>query len=76
MSMPKMEKITVEQAKAICKKKGLSPARVKGAEDAIQFTRGKNTRLEQISWDEFEKILATKKLAVYNWKGWMKIGKK
>ena len=70
-----MEKITTAKAKEIAKKKGLKPGRVKGTE-GIQFTKGDNARLEIISWDEFEKTLKNRKLAVYESGGWMKIMKK
>ncbi len=69
-----MEKISFQQAKTIAEKKGLKPGRVKGTE-GIQFTKGRNNRLEQISWDEFEAILGKRRLAVYESGGWMKIMK-
>jgi len=67
-----MEKISLAKAKDIAKNKGLKPGRVKG----IQFTKGKNDRLEIVSWDEFEKTLKKRKLSVYESGGWMKIMKK
>ena len=70
-----MEKINVAKAKDIAKKKGLKPGRVKGTE-GVQFTKGDNARLEIISWDDFEKTLKNRKLAVYESGGWMKIMKK
>ncbi len=70
-----MEKISLAKAKDIAKKKGLKPGRVKGTE-GIQFTKGKNDRLEIVSWDEFEKTLKKRKLSVYESGGWMKIMKK
>jgi len=70
-----MEKISLVKAKDIAKKKGLKPGRVKGTE-GIQFTKGKNARLMIISWDEFEKTLKNRKLAVFESGGWMKIMKK
>jgi len=70
-----MEKISVDKAKEIAKKKGLKPGRVKGT-DGIQFTKGSNARLEIVSWDEFEKTLAKRGLAVFESGGWMKIMKK
>lgn len=69
-----MEKISLAKAKEIAKKKGLKPGRVKGTE-GIQFTKGNNERLEIISWEEFEKTLKKRKLAVYESGGWMKIMK-
>ena len=70
-----MEQISIDEAKKIAGKKGLKPGRVKGT-NGIQFTKGKNDRLEVIDWGEFEKTLKTRKLAVYESGGWMKIMKK
>ena len=70
-----MTKIDVDKAKQIAGKKGLKPGRVKGTQ-GVQFTKGKNPRLEIIDWDEFESTLGKRKLAVYESGGWMKIMKK
>ncbi len=70
-----MEAITPDNAKSIAQKKGLKPGRVKGT-DGIQFTKGRNARLEIITWDEFENTLRKRKLQVYESGGWMKIMKK
>ncbi len=70
-----MEIISLENAKDICQKKGLKPGRVKGT-DGIQFTRGNNARLEEISWGEFESFMSERNLAIYESNGWMKIMKK
>ena len=70
-----MEQIDVEKAKNIAKKKGLKPGRVKGT-NGVQFTKGRNPRLETIEWDEFENTLKKRRLAVYESGGWMKIMKK
>lgn len=70
-----MERISVSKAKEIAKKKGLKPGRVKGT-NGIQFTKGSNDRLEIIQWDEFEKTLKQRGLAVFESGGWMKIMKK
>jgi hypothetical protein len=70
-----MEEISIDKAKTIAGKKGLKPGRVKGT-NGIQFTKGKNDRLEVIDWGEFEKTLRARKLAVYESGGWMKIMKK
>jgi len=69
-----MEKIDIGKAKTIAGNKGLKPGKVKGTE-GVQFTKGKNNRLDVISWEEFEKILGQRKLAVYESGGWMKIMK-
>lgn len=70
-----MEAITPDKAQKIAKNKGLKPGRVKGT-DGIQFTKGRNARLEIITWDEFESSLNRRKLQVYESGGWMKIMKK
>ncbi len=67
-----MEPISVESAIEKAKKKGLKPGRVKGT-TGIQFTKGRNNRLEVISWDEFRDSLAKRRLQVYESGGWMKI---
>jgi hypothetical protein len=69
-----MEKIDIDKAKAIAKNKGLVPGKVKGT-NGVQFTKGKNQRLDSIDWAEFEKILSERKLAIYESGGWMKIMK-
>ena len=70
-----MTKIDIGAAQKIAGKKGLKPGRVKGT-DGIQFTKGKNSRLQIIDWEEFEKTLGKRKLAIYESGGWMKIMKK
>jgi len=69
-----MERIDLEKAKTIAKNKGLKPGKVKGT-TGIQFTKGKNNRLDVIEWSEFESILKQRKLAIYESGGWMKIMK-
>jgi uncharacterized Fe-S cluster-containing radical SAM superfamily protein len=70
-----MEPISVDKAMEIAKKKGIKPGRVKGT-NGIQFTKGRNSRLEIIDWDEFKTTLSKRRLAVYESGGWMKIMKK
>lgn len=70
-----MNEITLDKAKAIAKKKRLKPGRVKGT-NGVQFTKGRNPRLETIDWDEFATTLKKRRLAVYESGGWMKIMKK
>ena len=67
-----MEPISVGQAKDIAGRKGLKPGRVKGT-NGIQFTKGGNSRLEVIDWNEFESTLSRKGLQIYESGGWMKI---
>ncbi len=70
-----MEPVSVEAAIEKAKKKGLRPGRVKGT-DGIQFTKGRNNRIEVISWDEFRNTLTERKLEVFESSGFMKIMKK
>ena len=70
-----MQPITPDKAQQIAKRKRLKPGRVKGT-DGIQFTKGRNDRLEIITWDEFESTLKRRRLQVYESGGWMKIMKK
>ncbi len=70
-----MEEISLNRAKTLAKKKGLKPGRVKGT-NGVQFTKGRNPRLEVIDWDEFETTLKKRRLAVYESGGWMKIMKR
>ena len=70
-----MEAISVDKAIDIAKRKGLKPGRVKGTK-GVQFTKGKNPRLEIIDWDEFKTTLGKRRLQVYESGGWMKIMKK
>jgi hypothetical protein len=70
-----MEAISVDKAMEIAKKKGIKPGRVKGTR-GIQFTKGRNSRLEIIDWDEFKSTLSKRRLAVYESGGWMKIMKR
>jgi len=70
-----MTQINVVKAKEIADKKKLKPGRVVGT-SGVQFTKGNNKRLEVISWQDFEKALKDRSLAIYESKGWMKIMKR
>ncbi len=74
MGSMSMEKITLAEARKIAEKKSLKPGLVKGTE-GIQFTRGKNARITTISWEDFEKSLKKRKLAVYESGGFLKVMK-
>ena len=71
-----MEPISVESAKEKARKAGLKPGRVKGTDAAIQFTKGRNNRIEVISWEAFEDVLRTRRLQVFESGGFLKIMKK
>jgi len=67
-----MQKITVEKAQKIATKARLRPARVKGT-DVLQFTRRGGVNFEILGWDDFATTLKTRRLAVYESGGFMKI---
>lgn len=67
-----MEKIDVEKAKEIAEEKGLKPGKVITT-NGVQFTYGDNENVDVIDWDEFERLLEKRDLAVFNSDGWMKI---
>ena len=71
-----MEPISIESAREKARKAGLKPGRVKGTDGAIQFTKGRNTRIEIISWDEFTDVLQKRNLHVCESNGFLKIMKK
>ena len=70
-----MEPVSIEAAIEKAKKKGLRPGRGKGT-DGIQFTKGRNDRIEVISWEEFRSTLSDRQLEVFDSNGFMKIMKK
>lgn len=70
-----MEPISVESAIEKARKAGLMPGVVKGTQ-GIQFTKGRNNRIEVISWDDFRKLLETRNLQVFESSGFLKIMKK
>lgn len=59
-----MRKITVSELKRLADKYDLKPCRVPGT-DGVQIRKHDNPNLEDISWDEFERTLKKRKLAVY-----------
>ncbi len=68
-------KIGVEDAKKICKKKGLIPATI-GSTELITFSKKDNKRMNEVGWDKFESILKKRKLQIYESNGFLKIMKK
>jgi len=70
-----MKKITINEVKEIAEEYDLKPAKVKGS-DAVNIRKKENETLEDISWEEFERILNEKNLAVYKSPNdWLKIMK-
>jgi len=72
-NMP-LEKVSVEEARAIAERAGLKPGKVVGTE-IIRFIKVPKENLEEISWDDFGRILRENNLAIYRWKDWLKIMK-
>ena len=68
-----MKKLSEEEAKILAEKYALRPVRIKGS-TVVQLAKKMSRRYEEISWDEFFRILHEKKLAVYvSNSGYMKI---
>ena len=59
-----MKKISINEAKEIADEYDLHPAKVKGSE-VVNIRKKPNENLEDIDWDEFQRILNEKNLAVY-----------
>jgi len=70
--MPALREITFEAARRIAAEKGLQPSKVKGA-NVLRFSKNPSEKLEVITWDEFEKTAVSRRLAVYESGGWMKL---
>lgn len=73
--MTALREIDFETAKRIAGQKGLKPGRVRGT-NTLRFTNGSNAGLEIITWDEFERAVSSRRLAVYESGGWMKLMRK
>ena len=59
-----MQKIDLEEVKEIAEEYDLKPAKTQGS-DVVNIRKKPNDNLEDISWDEFERILKKRGLAVY-----------
>lgn len=70
--MPALREITFEAARRIAAEKGLQPSKVKGT-NTLRFSKNRSDKLEVITWDEFERTAVSRKLAVYESGGWMKL---
>jgi hypothetical protein len=71
-NMPALRQIDFGKAREIATEKGLYPSKVKGT-NTLRFTKGGSDKLEVISWDEFERTASSRRLAVYESGGWMKL---
>lgn len=59
-----MQKISISEVKRIAKEYGLTPCRAPQTK-WIQIRKHENSKLEDISWYEFEKTLKERGLAIY-----------
>lgn len=59
-----MKKISIAEVKRIANEYGLTPIRVKGTE-VVNISKKPNDKYEKISWEDFEKALDDRGLAVY-----------
>jgi hypothetical protein len=56
--------IDLEELKKVAKRYGLRPSKVKG-EEVVNIRKTASDRHEDISWEEFDKVLKKRGLAVY-----------
>ena len=75
MDMTALRQIDFVTARRIADAKGLVPAKVKGTA-TLRFSRPENDRMDFITWDEFERVASSRRLAVYESGGWMKLMRK
>ncbi len=68
-----MQKLSEEEAKRKAEEYNLKPVRIKKSE-VVQLAKMMSERYEEITWEEFFRVLREKRLAVYISKsGYMKI---
>ncbi len=70
--MTALRQIDFETARQIAERKGVQPTKVRGT-NTLRFSTRKDDRLEVITWDEFERVAVSRRLAVYESGGWMKL---
>ncbi|MEM2869231.1 MAG: hypothetical protein QW379_02255 [Thermoplasmata archaeon] len=70
-----LREITLQEAMTIAQKKGLRPGKVRGT-TRVQFTRGKNYRIEVVDWSFFRTCLKKRGLAIYEDEGFLKLMKR
>ncbi len=73
--MTALRQIDFETARRIAEDKGLRPAKVKGT-TTLRFSKADNDKMDFITWDEFERSASSRRLAVYESGGWMKLMRK
>jgi len=67
-----MQPISADRAIELAQKQGLKAGLVVGTEH-IQFTNGKNERIEVIDWDTFRDLLEKRSLQVHESGRWLKV---
>ncbi|MGQ9583500.1 MAG: hypothetical protein ACUVV6_08335 [Thermoplasmatota archaeon] len=69
-----LREISLYEAKRFAEKKRLKPGRVKGT-TRIQFTSGRNPRIEVVNWGLFETYLRRRGLSIFEERGFLKLMK-
>ncbi len=59
-----MDRVTLDEVKKVAEQYGLKPVKVKGTE-VVNIRKHPDNRLIEISWEEFDKALKKRGLAVY-----------
>jgi len=67
-----MQPISVDRAIELAQKQGLKAGLVVGTEH-IQFTNGKNERIQVIDWETFRELLTKRGLQVHESGRWLKV---
>jgi len=67
-----MQPISVDRAIEVAQKQGLKAGLVVGTEH-IQFTNGKNERIQTIDWGTFRELLSKRGLQVHESGRWLKV---
>ena len=70
----KWNKISIEDAKKISKKKQIAPAVIKGT-DFVVFSKN-NERMKELSWEILQDLLKKKNLQLMEYNGFLKVMKK
>ena len=73
--MPPLKQIDFETARKLAAEKGLSPSKVRGTE-TLRFSKTPSDKLQVITWEEFRITAESRRLAVYESGGWMKLMRK
>ncbi len=70
-----LREISLEEVRRVAERRRLKPGRVRGT-TRIQFTSGRNPRIEVVDWGLFETYLRRRGLSVFEDRGFLKLMKR